>query len=234
VSDALQLATPERVAVDLPVAGLGTRAMSYGLDVGMLWSVLLVVYFALSFWVPDPVGAVLELSSLVRTLSAAAVFAALWIYWTAMETLWNGQTPGKRLLRIRVVKADGSNVTLFTSAVRNLMRVIDFMPACYPVGLITMLVDKQHRRLGDIVAGTVLVREEQVDLSKYEQVKAELAVNELELATSYLARFSNFEAAAQLRVGRLLAGKLGLTVTESASATELRDAIRAKVEGTPR
>lgn len=234
MSDALQLATPERVAVDLPVAGLGTRAMAYGLDVGMLWSALLVVYFALSFWVPDPVGAVLELSSLVRTLSAAAVFAALWIYWTAMETLWNGQTPGKRLLRIRVVKADGSNVTLFTSAVRNLMRVIDFMPACYPVGLITMLVDKQHRRLGDIVAGTVLVREEQVDLSKYEQVKADLAVNELELATSYLARFSNFETAAQLRVGRLLAGKLGLTVPESASATELRDAIRAKVEGTPR
>lgn len=234
MSDALQLATPERVAVDLPVAGLGTRAMAYGLDVGMLWSVLLVVYFALSFWVPDPVGAVLELSSLVRTLSAAAVFAALWIYWTALETLWNGQTPGKRLLRIRVVKADGSNVTLFTSAVRNLMRVIDFMPACYPVGLITMLIDKQHRRLGDIVAGTVLVREEQIDLSKYEQVKADLAVNELELATSYLARFPNFEPAAQVRVGRLLASKLGLSVNESASATELRDAIRAHVEGAAR
>ena len=58
-----------------------------------------------------------------------------------MEVLWHGQTVGKRLLRIRVVKADGSPVTLVESALRNLLRLVDFFPACYPVGLITMLID---------------------------------------------------------------------------------------------
>jgi uncharacterized RDD family membrane protein YckC len=230
VTDALQVATPERVAVDLPVAGLGSRAMAYGIDVGLLGAVGLVAYFALSYWVPDPVNAVLELSSLVRTVGVAAVFGSLWLYWTALEVLWHGQTPGKRLLRIRVVKADGSNVTVLASAVRNLLRLVDFLPACYPVGLITMLVDKQHRRLGDLVAGTVLVREEQVDLSRYEQVKADLSVSELELATSYLARFSQLEPSAQERLGRQLASRLQLAPREGASATELRDAIRAHVE----
>ncbi len=231
MSDELQVATPERVAVDLPIAGLGSRAMAYVVDVGLLGAAVLVLYFGLSFFVPDPVNAALGLSSLARTLVLVGAFFVMWIYWTLLEVLWNGQTPGKRLLRIRVVKGDGAPVTVFSSAVRNLLRVVDFLPACYPVGLITMLIDRKHRRLGDLLAGTVLVRDEQIDLSRYEQVTSTATVNEIELATSYLARFEQFEPAARRRLGAKLAQRLGLTIRPTASADELRAAIDARLTG---
>jgi uncharacterized RDD family membrane protein YckC len=226
----LQVATPERVSVDLPIAGLGSRAMAYAVDVALLGAAALVVYFTGSFFISDPLDLALGLSSLARTLILAAVFFGLWIYWTLLEVAWNGQTPGKRLVRIRVVKSDGSPVTVFSSAVRNLLRVVDFLPLCYPVGLITMLVDKKHRRLGDLLAGTVLVRDEQIDLSRYEQVSTTLAVNELELATSYLSRFDQFEPAAQLSIGKKLAQRLGLQLGEAVTANELRQAIQAHLQ----
>jgi uncharacterized RDD family membrane protein YckC len=229
VSDSLQVATPERVAVDLPIAGLGSRAMAYLVDLALLGAVGLVLYFVGTFFVPDVVNFALGLSSFVRTMAVAITFFVLWIYWTLLEVVWNGQTPGKRLVRIRVVKLDGSPVTVFSSAVRNLLRVVDFMPACYPVGVITMLVDKKHRRLGDLLGGTLLVRDEKIDLSGYEQVTtSSVAVNELEVAMNYLARFDELEPGAQLRIGKRLAERLGLPSSES--ATELRDAIRLKLE----
>lgn len=231
MSDGLQVATPERVAVDLPIAGLGSRAMAYVVDVGLLGATAMVAYFAASFFLSDPVDSVLGLSNVVRLVLLAGGFFVMWIYWTLLEVLWHGQTPGKRLLRIRVVKGDGSPVTVFASAVRNLLRVVDFLPACYPVGLISMLVDKKHRRLGDLLAGTVLVRDEQIDLARYEQVTTTMTVNEVELATSYLSRFSQFEPEAQLRLGLKLATKLGLTASPGASAVELRDAIAAHLKG---
>ena len=106
VNDALQVATPERVAVDLPIAGLGSRAMAYVVDVALLGGIGLVAYFALTFFVPTRTTTALGLSSLARTLLAGrGIFFAMWIYWTLLEVLWHGQTPGKRLLRIRVVRS---------------------------------------------------------------------------------------------------------------------------------
>jgi uncharacterized RDD family membrane protein YckC len=228
----LQVATPERVAVDLPIAGLGSRAMAYAVDVGLLGAAGLVLYFGLSFVISDPLQLALGLSSTARAIVLASLFFGLWVYWTLLEVVWNGQTPGKRLLRIRVVKTDGSPVTVFSSAVRNLLRLVDFLPACYPVGLITMLVDKKHRRLGDLLAGTVLVRDEQVDLSRYDQVTSTtLAVNEVELATSYLSRFDSLEPGARLRIGLKLATRLGLNPNPSSTANELRDAITSHLSG---
>lgn len=227
--DALELATPERVAVDLPLAGLGSRAMAWLVDVALLGAAGLVLYFAFTFLVPDPVEAVLAVSSTARAVAVVVLFAVLWVYWTAMEVAWQGQTFGKRLVRIRVVKADGSPVTLFESAVRNLLRVVDFLPLCYPVGVASMLIDRRHRRLGDLLAGTVLVRDEQVDLSRYADAAASThAVDVVEVATGYLARFDELEPAARLRLGRRLAERLGLEAG-ALGAEALRDAVRAKL-----
>ncbi len=229
--DALQVATPERVAVELPIAGLGSRAMAWLVDVALLGSVALVAYFAFTLLVPDPVEAVLAVSSTARVVALLAVFAGLWVYWTLLEVLWHGQTVGKRLVRIRVVKADGSPVGVFESAVRNLLRVVDFLPACYPVGVATMLIDRRHRRLGDLLAGTVLVRDEQVDLSRYAQAAdGGHDVDLVELATGYLARFESLEPEARLRLGQRLAGRLGLDAA-GRSAEGLRDAVRARLGG---
>lgn len=232
----LDVATPERVAVELPIAGVGSRAMAYLVDVGLLFLVGLVAYFAVTFLVPDPVNAVLGLSRLARVLGAVALFAALWIYWTAFEVAWHGQTLGKRLMRIRVVRLDGSPVTAVDSAIRNLLRLVDFFPACYPVGLVTMLFDAKHRRVGDLVAGTVLIREEAIDLSRFEAAAPAaqaLSNRELDVVTDLLRRFDALDPVARLALGRQVLERLGTPREEAAALDEatLRARLAAKVGG---
>jgi uncharacterized RDD family membrane protein YckC len=232
MSEALQVATPERVSMELPIAGIGSRAMAYLVDLLLLGAAALILYFVGSFFVSDPLGLVQGLSTVVRIVAISVLLSGLWVFWTAFEVAWNGQSPGKRLVRIRVVKADGSPTTLFSSAVRNLLRLIDFMPLCYPVGLITMLIDRQHRRLGDLLAGTVLVRDEKVNLDAYTKLETQssVAVNVLEVGAQFLRRFDDLEPVARARIGRKLAARLELTPGETATDVEVRELIRAKLE----
>jgi len=232
----LDVATPERVAVELPIAGVGSRAMAYLIDVALLFVVALAGYFALTFLVPDPVNAVVELSRAARIAGAVAVFAALWIYWTVFEVSWHGQTIGKRLMKIRVVRLDGSPVTAVDSAIRNLLRVVDFFPACYPVGLVTMLFDAKHRRVGDLVAGTVLVREEAIDLSRFVAATPgaqALSNTDLDVVTDFLRRFEALEPEARTTLGRRLLTRLGTSPEEAATLDDaaLRARLEAKVGG---
>jgi hypothetical protein len=85
-------------------------------------------------------------------------FAVIWGYYICFEWLNHGQTPGKQVARIRVVQLDGSPVSALPAVVRNLVRVIDFLPGGYGVGLIVMFTNDQSRRLGDFAAGTLVVR----------------------------------------------------------------------------
>lgn len=227
----LQIATAERVAVELPIAGLGSRAMAYLVDVALMGAVALVVYFVVTLAIPDPVNAVLGLSGLVRIIGGALLVFGLWVFWTGFELAWNGQSPGKRLVRIRVVHTDGSPVTVFSSAVRNLLRLVDFLPACYPVGVICMLVDRKHRRLGDLLAGTLLVRDEKIDLTAYDAVQTSgLSVDVLELGVQFVKRYPELQPPHRDRVGRQLATKLGLTDVERLEGDALLTAIRARLE----
>ena len=167
-SDPLSLgvATPERVLLSLPVAGIGSRTGAWLLDAGLMFLFWIALYFVFSL-LADVVAFVESLSGLFATLVLLGIFAMQWLYWTAFEVFWNGQSPGKRLVGIRVVRQDGAPVGFFESAVRNLLRVVDFLPAGYAVGVITMLLNPHHRRLGDLAAGTLLIRDEKVDLSRY-------------------------------------------------------------------
>jgi uncharacterized RDD family membrane protein YckC len=230
VDPKLDVATPERVSVSLPIAGIGSRSIAHLVDLGLLFSGLMVLFFLASLIVPDMLKAYEGLSGIERAVSGLILFAAVWGYWTGLEIAWRGQTVGKRLMRIRVVKSDGSPIGVYESAVRNLLRVVDFLPSCYPVGLISMLIDKRHRRLGDLVAGTMLVREERIDLGRYAaSAESRLSAGDIEVLTGFLARYDALSAEAQLKLGAQLVARHGGQVPAGDAA-----AIRTYLQGLAR
>ena len=88
------------------------------------------------------------------------IFLLFWGYFTLFEAFWNGRTPGKRVARIRVIQRSGRAIGLFESMARNLVRYIDMQPfPFYAVGVIAIFATRQHQRLGDLAAGTLVVRD---------------------------------------------------------------------------
>ena len=92
-------------------------------------------------------------------MAVFVLFAIYWGYFAFFETIWKGQTPGKRYAGIRVIKESGRPINAFEAIGRNLMRAVDGLPGIYGVGLVCMMCNQQSRRLGDFVAGTVVVHE---------------------------------------------------------------------------
>lgn len=246
-SPSLAVATPERVALDLPVAGIGYRCLAWLVDAALLFFFWVVAYFAFTLIVVDVVHIFQGLSGLSQMLLGLGLFATQWLYWTLSEVFLGGQTLGKRLVGIRVVRVDGSPVGLYESAVRNLCRVVDFIPLLYAAGCFTMLLNRQHRRLGDLLAGTVLVREERIDLDKYTapaepasasataSASERLDAEDVELLLAFLARAPQLEPDARRRLGARMVEQFGgLPEAERAAVlatTEATEAfLRARVQ----
>ncbi|MBX5483138.1 MAG: RDD family protein [Myxococcaceae bacterium] len=225
------VATPERVALELPVAGVGSRTGAYLIDFAALGLFWVAVFFVVSMIDAEIYFEARALSGLLQGLIILGVFATQWVYWTACEVLWGGQTLGKRVVGIRVVREDGAPVGFFDSAVRNLLRLIDFLPAFYALGVVTMLVTKQHRRLGDIAAGTLLIREVRVDLDRYVTAQPAsaagaavpngpipLSAQDTELVLSFLERSATLAPDARQRLAASLVHRIGAALPEAERA----------------
>jgi uncharacterized RDD family membrane protein YckC len=165
-ADQLNIETPEQVELRLPIAGIGSRFLAILTDSFLQGFALFVLFFGFVLIVsavPKIPGAGAAPSSAAGKWFVAAMFLfyflLYWGYYSLFEAFWNGQTPGKRLLKIRVIKDSGRQITLFEALARNLIRVIDMLPAFYLIGVITMLCNKEQKRLGDLVAGTIVVHE---------------------------------------------------------------------------
>ncbi len=158
--DTLDINTPENVAFGYQVAGIGSRFLATLIDTILvtLLQVIVVVtyYFILYLLDSDPSGGG---SAWAAAIMGLVVFLFYWGYYIFFEMLWNGQTPGKRWTGLRVIRTDGTPITLSESLIRNLTRLVDFLPAAYGVGVITMFIDKRARRLGDLAAGTLVVHD---------------------------------------------------------------------------
>jgi uncharacterized RDD family membrane protein YckC len=108
----------------------------------------------------------------------AAVIILVFVLWTGyfalFEWMWNGQTPGKRILKLRVIREDGRPVTVWEAVARNLLRAFDMMPwvgvPFYSVGLISVFASSRDQRVGDFVAGTVVVRERETQAPTFAEV----------------------------------------------------------------
>lgn len=143
----------------MPLAGIGSRAMAAILDLLVQFLILYVVVMVLAL-VLRPIGAGVG-GAVVAAAIVVAVFAVLFGYNFVTELWFRGRSPGKRAFRISVEREDGLPIDVSACARRNLLRIVDFLPLFYCVGLISIVLTGRRKRLGDIVAGTVVVQDEE-------------------------------------------------------------------------
>jgi uncharacterized RDD family membrane protein YckC len=158
--DQLSIDTPELVAIEMPLAGIGSRFIALLVDY-LIWGAGIVVLSILSAIFLPGIAAFSRLSEQwAVAIVTIIIFVVFWGYFTLFEAFWNGRTPGKRVARIRVIQRSGRAIGLFESMTRNLIRCVDIQPfPLYAVGVVSMFVTRQHQRLGDLAAGTLVVRD---------------------------------------------------------------------------
>jgi len=149
----LVVTTPERVSFDYQVAGLGTRAIAQILDLLILSAVLLALLFAAL-----AVGQT-SLEVLAYLMVIIGGFVVVFGYFWACEAFWSGQTVGKKVFRLRAVGDRGEPMTFVQAGIRNIVRIIDFLPYGYGIGLVVLFINGRGKRLGDLAAGTVVVKD---------------------------------------------------------------------------
>jgi uncharacterized RDD family membrane protein YckC len=150
-------ATPEGIRLDVVLAGLGSRFAAYAFD--FLFQVLAFILFAVI--VHDSVGPNESEATVLIVEGAYLVFALLdfLLYFVIFDMLFSGRSPGKRLAGLRVVRVGGQPVGFLASLLRNLFRVVDFLPFVYTFGSVLILATSRNQRLGDLAAGTVVIRD---------------------------------------------------------------------------
>ena len=169
--ETLIIETPERVQLEFALASIGNRFLAVAIDHFIQYlSILLIAWFFLSVAgyssadIADTSGSLVsEMPKWTVAILIIVLFLVFAGYFIAFEWLWNGQTPGKRLLKLRVIRDDGRPVTLWEAIARNLLRICDAVPGfvlpVYSVGLIVIFLSGRDQRVGDIFAGTVVIRE---------------------------------------------------------------------------
>lgn len=145
--------------LEFAVAGIGSRFVAVLIDHLIMGGVFLVVGLLWGVLVGSVANRVNLLGKWVLAVFIALNFVLYWGYFTLFEAFWRGQTPGKYVMKLRVIKDSGRQITLFEAMSRNLLRIIDYLPAFYLAGVIAMLSTKRHQRLGDLVAGAIVVHE---------------------------------------------------------------------------
>lgn len=202
--------TPERVGIDIELADMGTRALAFAID-----GAILAVATAGAFAAAVALSATIE-PSIVVAVALIAVFVAWWGYFAVQEIAFRGQTLGKRVLGIRVRRVGGYPAGAPEILVRNLLRiVVDLAALVLPIGLLVMLLHPRNRRVGDLLAGTVVVRERAARRAAAEDAHEEgtvpaspaeanavahLTVDDFELVRDYLERAASLDRASRERL----------------------------------
>jgi len=169
-----ELELPEEIDLQVEVANVGSRTLAILLDLAMGGLVLFIVYsLTLLFARNMTEDWMTKLSSSVlTTLLLLVVFGFQWVYFNIFEWLWNGQTPGKRLLHLRVIKVDGSPVSGIDVLLRNLARPIDTLGPMGLIGLLMIFISRKAQRLGDLMARTLVIHETAIDWSIFDQIES--------------------------------------------------------------
>jgi len=220
-SGKLTIETPEQISLEFPLAGVGSRGYALCIDTLIQVIAAVVVGLIVAFTTSDLERSWKPARNWEMAIALFLLFCLYWGYFALFEILWNGQTPGKRQAKIRVISASGRPITVFEGIGRNFMRAIDSI-GFYLVGAVTCAIDKQNRRLGDMVAGTVVVHEveEQGVFYWYGQEKsasapsvtqevASLTDQEFQLIETFLARRLDIPNLQRLSSAQAIADRMG-------------------------
>ncbi len=228
--DRLDIDTPEQISLELPLAGIGSRFLALTIDsliqigaiivITIIGAIVSASYSGLAssadHFFSETVGAIVLI---------VVPFCLYWGYFAFFEILWQGRTPGKRVAGIRVIHQTGRPMSSIECIGRNLIRAIDGQPApLYIVGLVCMMCNRQNRRIGDYIAGTIVVHDKALDSfapnwgtkAAAEPVQPELrklTPDELVLIETYLNRRYDLDATVRTmtaqRIVAMITEKLG-------------------------
>jgi uncharacterized RDD family membrane protein YckC len=232
IRQSIEIVTPEGVHFGLPLAGPVSRLLAWVIDAMLIGAGISAASKAVSVF-----GVVS--SDWYAAAATIAYFVISIGYGIVFEWWWSGQTPGKRMMRLRVVDALGLKLEFQQVAIRNILRFVDSLPLLYMVGGATALISRDAQRLGDMAANTVVIRQRSLEpldpavyavarynsLLDYPHIAAVLRQRSapalVELALQAVARRGELSPDAQLEVFRVLAGKFrGVTrIPEEVTAT---------------
>ncbi len=218
-SDKLTIDTPEQTALEYPIAGLGSRFLALLADTAIQ---IVLAFFVLIVGSLIGVG-LATVGGLGPQWVVAIVVILLFLlnsgYFALFEIFWNGQTPGKRYAQVRVIKDDGRPIGAYEAIVRNALRLVDMLPAMYGIGLISIFMSRKSKRLGDFVAGTVVVHEKTLEgIRPYVETKtdetlppidtAKVTLEEVRLIETFLNRRDHLEPVVRTTMATQIANRL--------------------------
>ena len=234
----VSIETPEQVVFSYTIAGIGSRAGAALIDHALLAGGLVLLWLLYVFIVAPGLELSRNLSAITQQtggwLAALLVliqFVVQWGWYVLFEALWDGQTPGKRWLHLRVVQDGGYSVSFAASAARNIARILDMQPILtYGVGLVAVAVSKTGKRIGDQLAGTIVVRERIMTVPHADTIAgataavasaqpvaaAALTEDELDLLQRFLARAPTLDESRRIA----LAGQLAVRLHEHLGADD--------------
>ena len=238
----IEIKTPEFVSLQYQIAGLGSRAAAMIIDQLLLIVANIAIYL---IFLMANVAEIFYLSNSWVPIAIAIiiVFAINWGYFFALEYFFGGKTLGKKLIGIRVIQENGHSVTLLSSLIRNLLRIIDILPTSYFLGMVFIFFNSKHKRLGDMVAGTIVVHERNAkkegtskidkEISRRGLTKDSLTLDsfalrslgkkEWELLRIYSRKLLNVRMAERVQLTRNLAQKLLPKIGLDASDREISE-----------
>ncbi len=221
-TEKLTIEIPEQIELEFPVAGLGSRGMALLVD-SLIQAIVIITVLVVSSVVSPDLGRYwVTAGKWMDAIIIFLLFCLYWGYFAVFEIFWNGQTPGKRQAKIRVITASGRPINVFEAIARNFLRVVD-LQLVYVVGAVAIAVDRKNRRLGDMVAGTVVIHEvqEQGDSFWYSQqntgstlVPVEaigaMTAQEFQLVETFLNRRLDLPYDQRVRSATNIAERIGL------------------------
>jgi len=215
--------TPEQMTLDLPMAGIGSRFLAMAVDTLIQIGIGLVALIVVALLgVTGALSGIQQSSVWLVAGLVILIFLLMYGYFAIFEIIWNGQTPGKRIAGIRVVKDSGRPLTAAETIGRNLLRIVDQLPGFYAIGVLVALLNAKNKRIGDFIAGSIVVRE--ASLSELKPVwqtpnadaarstpplgGAKLSIEDLALIDTFLNRRHNLAPEVRSRMAHQILDRL--------------------------